>query len=137
MYYFRIFILCLMVFVFSACHKEESVSKRHITDKMKQERNQSIVHEVLKENKSADFFYLNGIIFLNAENVDWVKNINQTIGEEIAEIKEQTVDPENFNEGSASKLASGTKIYKLANHPGPIYLAVVDGKTIPYLGLIK
>lgn len=67
---------------------------------------------------------------MNLQDLGW----NETLQKYFTK---QTVDSKQFNGGTASKLAVGTKIYKLANHPGPVYLAVVDGETIPYLGLME
>ncbi|MED4850810.1 hypothetical protein NST11_04865 [Caldifermentibacillus hisashii] len=132
----------LCVILLTVCNADETKTKHQSAggeinlNKVEPTGNVTI-REVLEENKDADIFYLNRMVFINAENIDWVKNIDQTIGEEVAQIKKQTVDPEQFDGGTASKLAVGTKIYKLANHPGPVYLAVVDGETIPYLGLME
>lgn len=45
--------------------------------------------DFLKDRK-ADIFVLDDIVYSNVENIDWVKELEYTIGEEIGEITKQT-----------------------------------------------
>jgi hypothetical protein len=88
--------------------------------------------EVLTEN--ADIFVLNGIVYINAEDVEWVNEQDFTLGEEVGEIKKQTTNSDEFENYTASKLEVGTKIYETVEK-GDIYIVIVDDKEIRYLGL--
>ena len=88
--------------------------------------------EVLTEN--ADIFVLNGIVYINAEDVEWVYEQDFTLGEQVGEIKKQTTNSDEFENYTASKLEVGTKIYETVEK-GDIYIVIVDDKEIRYLGL--
>lgn len=90
--------------------------------------------DILLNNKDADIFVLNGIVYKNAEDIDWVNSKKLTLGEEVVEIKKQTKDSEAFENGFATKLPIGTKIYEPVEK-GDIYIAIVEDKEMRYLGL--
>ena len=92
--------------------------------------------EVLAGNADADIFVANNTVYVNAENIDWVKELNLTLGNIELEIISQSNKGEDFVEGTASKLPVGTKIYKPVEK-GNIYIAVVDGAEIRYLGWVE
>ena len=82
-------------------------------------------------NADADIFFLEGIVYSNVEDVDWVQELDYAVGEEVAEITKQSNKAWNFKSGTANKLPVGTKIYRTASG---FYIAIVEGKEIPYLG---
>jgi hypothetical protein len=90
--------------------------------------------EILADNENADIFFLNGIVYSNAEHIEWVNEKELTLGEEVGEIKEQTSNSDEFENYSATLLPVGTKIYQPVEK-GDIYIVRVDGKEIRYLGL--
>ncbi|MFZ3579637.1 hypothetical protein [Virgibacillus sp. DJP39] len=90
--------------------------------------------EILSKNKDADIFLLNGVVYSNAEDIEWVNEQELTSDEEVGEIKKQTKDSKAFENYSATKLPVGTKLYKPVKK-GDIYIVKVDGKEIRYLGL--
>jgi hypothetical protein len=92
------------------------------------------VEEILQNNKDADIFMLNGVVYTNAEDIEWVNAKKLTLGEEVVEISKQTTDSNKIENGTATKLPVGTKIYEPLEK-GDIYIAVVEGKEIRYLGL--
>lgn len=94
------------------------------------------VADILLDNTDADILLLNGIVYKNAVDIAWVNEEDLTLGKEVAVIKKQTKDAEEFTDGVATKLNVGTKIYKSVGN-GNIYIAVVKGKEIRYLGLIE
>lgn len=94
--------------------------------------------DILSSNKDADIFLVNDIVYSNAQNIEWVNEGELKLGEEVAEISKQTLDAKQFNHGTASKLAVGTKIYRPSGTKGSlIYIAVVNGEEIRYLGLME
>ncbi|MEW9674487.1 hypothetical protein [Ammoniphilus sp. 3BR4] len=93
--------------------------------------------EILSTNRNADIFVVEGVVYSNADNVDWVKELDLNIGEEVIQITKQTNNGKEFENGTATKLPVGTKIYNSVEKHGPIYIAVVNGKEVRYLGLIE
>lgn len=93
--------------------------------------------ELLAANKNADIFATIDVVYKNAENVSWVNDLELSLGDEYVEITKQSTNPEEFESGTASRLPVGTKIYNPAKENGPILIAVVKGKKIPYLGVIE
>ncbi|CAM3815304.1 hypothetical protein [Alkalicoccus chagannorensis] len=93
--------------------------------------------EILSSSPDADIFKAGGIIYSNAEDIDWVMEEELTLDEEVLEITEQSNHGEDFENGTATELPVGTKIYDHHEGRGPIYTAVVDDKEIRYLGLIE
>jgi hypothetical protein len=85
-------------------------------------------------DKDADIFMLNDVIYINAEDIELVNEEKLSLGEEVLEIKKQTNESSEFVDGVATKLNVGTKIYESFGK-GDIYIALVDGKEIRYLGL--
>ncbi|WP_047985816.1 hypothetical protein [Ornithinibacillus californiensis] len=90
--------------------------------------------EILADNENADIFVINGIVYSNADHIEWVNEKELTLGEEVGEIKKQTSNSDEFENYSATLLPVGTKIYQPVEK-GDIYIVRVDGKEIRYLGL--
>lgn len=69
--------------------------------------------EIIKENEDADIFQWNdGLVYLNASNIERVQELELTKGEELGEITRQTTNKWLFKDGAATQLPVGTKIYK-------------------------
>ncbi|MFC4408878.1 hypothetical protein ACFOZY_00370 [Chungangia koreensis] len=118
-----------MTLLLSSCNTKETNQLNNI------ETGNPTVEEILVENENADIFLLNGIVYSNAEQIDWVVNQELTVGQEVLEITKQTSDSHDFSNGSATKLPVGTKIYEKIDGNGDIVIAIVEGKEIRYLGL--
>ena len=82
-------------------------------------------------NADADIFVLEGIVYSNVEDVDWVQESDYTLGKQVDEITKQSSKAWNFNNGTSNKLPVGTKIY--ATDLGFV-IAIIEGEEIPYLG---
>lgn len=93
--------------------------------------------EILSDDKDADIFFMDGTVYTNAKDIEWVNEEELTIGEKVGEIQNQTDDSEEFENFTASKLPAGTEIYELEEKKGPIYIVKLDGEKIPYLGLVE
>ncbi|RYI27618.1 hypothetical protein EVU96_17755 [Bacillus infantis] len=83
---------------------------------------------------SADIFLLDGIVYSNAQGVDWVSDLEYQLGDQIGEITKITDKARSFKNGTANILPVGTKIYETDT---PAYIANVDGEEIPYLKQIE
>lgn len=90
--------------------------------------------DILAENPDADIFVMDDYVFSNAEHVEWVKQQEYELGEQVGEITKQTSDSWRFKEGTASKLPIGTKIFETN---APFYIAVVDGEEKAYIQLVE
>ena len=86
------------------------------------------------DNDDADIFVLDDIVYSNAEDVEWVSDLDYKVGEEIAEITKQADSAFGFSDNTANKLPVGTKIYETWT---PAYIAIVDGREIAYLQMIE
>ncbi|WP_421378094.1 hypothetical protein ACOJQI_12115 [Bacillus salacetis] len=84
--------------------------------------------------EDADIFFLGDHVYSNAEDLDWVSELDYELGEELGEITSQADKASKFKDGTANKLPVGTKIY---NTDTPAYIAVVDGEEIPYLKMVE
>lgn len=86
------------------------------------------------KNADTDIFVLGDIVYSNVQNVEWVQELDYVIGKQIGEITKQTDDPGGFKNGTSNKLPIGTKIFETDT---PVYIAIVEGKQIPYIKMIE
>jgi len=84
--------------------------------------------------EDADIFQLNGVVYSNADDVEWVLKTNYTVGDEIGEITKQSDEARSFSNGTANVLPVGTKIY---DTDAPFLIVVINDKEIPYLPMIE
>jgi len=126
------FILCLAIL--AGCNQYEGSSSGKSNEKY--ETHNPTAEEILSQNPDADIFQLNGIIYSNASNVEWVQAEELTIGETIGTITKQYTDGLTFEEEIATKLPVGTEIFKPLKGGG-ILIAKLNDKEIRYLGLIE
>lgn len=85
-------------------------------------------------SSDSDIFILDGIVYSNAQDLEWVKELTYILGEQVGEVTKRTDKAMNFKSGTSNKLPVGTKIYKTDTLA---YIVVVDGKEIPYLGMYE
>jgi hypothetical protein len=90
--------------------------------------------EMLSQDENADIFVMDGYVFSNAAHMEWIKDHEYELGEQLGELTKQTTDSWRFKEGTASKLPVGTKIYETN---APFYIAIVNGEEIPYIKLVE
>ncbi|WNF24927.1 hypothetical protein [Mesobacillus jeotgali] len=83
---------------------------------------------------NADIFLLDGYVFSNAQDVKWVTDLDYELGVQIGEITEQEDKASKFKNGTANILPVGTKIYETDT---PAYVAIINGKEIPYLKMVE
>ncbi|WP_186671766.1 hypothetical protein [Sporosarcina sp. BP05] len=85
-------------------------------------------------SSDADIFVLDSIVYSNAQDLEWLKELPYIVGEQVGEITKQTSKAWKFKSGTSNKLPVGTKIYKTDTLA---YIVVVDGKEIPYVGMYE
>lgn len=73
-------------------------------------------------------------MFSNAQDVEWVTDLDYELGVQVGEITEQEDKASKFKNGTANILPVGTKIYETNT---PAYVAIVNGKEIPYLKMVE
>jgi len=93
--------------------------------------------EILTIDKDADIFLIGDVVYKNAEEIEWVRELNLTLGEKSGVIKKNTNNISEFENYTATKLPIGTVIYSPVEKKGPIKIVIVDNKEIRYLGLIE
>ncbi|WP_102346112.1 hypothetical protein [Bacillus sp. Marseille-P3661] len=84
--------------------------------------------------ENADIFVLDGYVFSNAQDVEWVTELEYELGEEVGVITKQADRTSQFKDGAANKLPMGTKIFETDT---PAYIAIVKGEEIPYLKMVE
>jgi hypothetical protein len=85
-------------------------------------------------NQNADIFYFGGVVYSNAEHLDWAKERKYTKTELLGVITKQTSQADEFVEGAANKLFVGTKIFETDTE---IFVAIADGKEIRYIKMVE
>lgn len=92
--------------------------------------------EILSENPTADLFIMNGIVYVNAADTDWVTELELSIeGNPLGEIK-QTQVTSIWQDFDATILEVGTKIYAFPNR-SDLVIAVQGENLIPYIEMIE
>ncbi|MCA1011698.1 hypothetical protein [Halobacillus halophilus] len=86
------------------------------------------------DNENADIVLLGGVIYSNAQDVEWVQELDYKIDEQIGEVTKKTDKGSNFTNGTANKLPVGVKLYDTNTQ---VNIAIVNDKHIPYLKMIE
>ena len=129
----KTYLLIIAVLLLSACNAQSS---KDVEEEEYTTRNPT-AEDILSSSPDADVFMAEGIIYSNAEEIDWVMELDLSLGEEVIEITKQTNNSSEFENGTATELPVGTKIYEPNEKRGAIYIAIVGGKEIRYIGLIE
>ncbi|WP_073202345.1 hypothetical protein [Gracilibacillus kekensis] len=125
----RQLILLIAIIILTACNNQT-------TENLEQQTGNPTAEDILTENKNADLFVLNNVVYSNAESIEWVKEKELTIGKKVAEIQKQTSDKEELDNYAATKLSVGTEIYEPLENSN-IFIVKADGKEVRYLGLVE
>ncbi len=67
---------------------------------------------ILKDNPNSDFFIMNSTVYINALDIEWIKEIPLKEGIVLGKINNTGVK-NNFKDWDATKLDIGTVIYEL------------------------
>ncbi|MDC3417723.1 hypothetical protein [Aquibacillus salsiterrae] len=86
------------------------------------------------QNDNADIFLLDGYVYSNAQDVEWVTELEYEVGDQIGEITKQADKASQFNNETANRLPIGTKIFETNT---PAYIAIVNGEEILYLKMVE
>lgn len=89
---------------------------------------------VYAEDKNADFFVYEDTVYINAQDVEWVRNMQLTAGEQAGEIKRTDVN-KGFEDWDATVLEPGTVIYE--SDASEILLAEDGDELVPYLKYVE
>lgn len=89
---------------------------------------------VYAEDKNADFFVYEDTVYINAQDVEWVRNMQLTAGEQAGEIKRTDVT-KGFEDWDATVLEPGTVIYE--SDASEILLAEDGDELVPYLKYVE
>lgn len=90
--------------------------------------------QVYSDDNNVDMFIYEDIVYINAADVDWVKNETFDKGDRIGEISESGITSD-FNNWDATVLPVGTEIYESDN--AQILLANSGEQLIPYLKWVE
>lgn len=98
-------------------------------------KNNASPKKILQNNPEADFLIVDNIVYLNAADVIWIKELTLEVGGLLGKI-ERTHVKENFTNWDATILDVNTEIYQVAQR-NDILLAKVGTEFIPYLKFIE
>ncbi|MGP4072641.1 hypothetical protein ACTWQB_08820 [Piscibacillus sp. B03] len=90
---------------------------------------------ILQENPEADILYVNGIVYKNASDIEWVVDSDYEKGDDLGIVEKQVKDPEGFRDLTATHLLVGTPLYEAENVSGDVIVAETDEGDLPYLAL--
>ncbi|SDN63163.1 hypothetical protein [Alkalicoccus daliensis] len=129
----KLYVLIVVILLLAACEIQPDNNEGNAEETI----GNPTAEEVLSSSPDADIFMAGDIIYSNAEDIDWVMEADLTLGEEVMEITKQSTNIQEFESGTATELPVGTKIFDHNEHRGAIYIAVVEGEEIRYIGLIE
>ncbi|AQY52373.1 hypothetical protein PWEIH_08326 [Listeria weihenstephanensis FSL R9-0317] len=93
--------------------------------------------EILNADIDADIFQLNSIVY--ETNIDWVNELELTKNVQIGEIKtsfSKKKSVRNFDNGDATILAKGTKVFNVKERDD-VLIVEVNGETKKYYALTE
>lgn len=134
--YFGILICCLLMISCNSETIDNRTSKITANINIIENANPT-PEEVLLNNSDADIFLIGDVVYINAEDIEWVKELDLTIGDKSGEIRKNTNNSSEFVSYTATKLPIGTVIYTPVEKKGPIKIVIMDNKEIRYLGMIE
>lgn len=88
--------------------------------------------EVLSEDSKADIFQFNDTIYKS--DVAWAEKTEVTQNKKVGEIKRNSSDRDDFDNGTATKLSKGTALYSTKER-NEILLVSFNGKLKKYVAL--
>lgn len=93
--------------------------------------------DILKDNKDADFFQFNNVIYINVESSPHINTKNFHKGKQIGEIIDQSNDAKQISDGIATKLPPGTIIYQTIGKGLSILSIEIDDEIMIYMALLN
>lgn len=94
--------------------------------------------EILYQNKDADIFVFNDLVYVNADNIEWVKALELKTGEKVGAITKSYKKGSKFENGTATKLPINTEIYKATgDRSNEVLLVKLGNRIIRSLALVE
>lgn len=90
---------------------------------------------VIKDDPDADFFVMNNTVYINAEDINWVKELSLSEGEILGEINESGVNSE-FKNWDSTVIDVDIIIYECIERKDLVLVKTMDG-FIPYLRWVE
>lgn len=138
-------IICLAV-ILTGCSKNSYTSQNGLVSSMpdKEPKTSNGVYtthnptpeEILNQTPNADIFLYKDAVVQNAKEIEWVKKLKLSKGELIGEIISQYKKGRKFEQGMATKLPIGTRVYK-SKERSEVLLVEISGKYLKYLMLLE
>src|SRR5690625_1623784 len=125
-----ILVICLMIFI-AGCKLPGAESEETETI------GNPTATDILENDHEADIFQYNNLIYTNASTIDWVQEDTYEKGPKITEIQKQSVESNEFSDGTASKLPVGTQVYQIVGNGQLLLMVEKDDEEIIYLALIE
>lgn len=97
--------------------------------------NNSSPAELYKQDNSIDFIVYNKTAYVNASNLDWVKELNLESNKKLGEI-ERTGVFKKFIDYDATLLEVGTEFYSVIDRDDFV-LVITDNKMVPYYAYVE
>ncbi|MDQ0877671.1 hypothetical protein QFZ77_006330 [Paenibacillus sp. V4I3] len=125
-----VFILLLMCFITTGCTKDEIL----ITSEQTKTIGNPTAQEVLRMDPNANVFMCKDTIY-NA-GIPWVDELKLTKDIQVTEITHQSNNGKAFKNGTANKLAVGTKIFRVKER-NDILIAETERGDIRFYQLVE
>ncbi|MFB4169428.1 hypothetical protein [Virgibacillus sp. JSM 102003] len=98
--------------------------------------------DILKGNPDADILKLDGLIYSNVSDREWLDDNRYTKGEKIGEIKKQTTATWWFRNFFATKLPKGTKIFmsngkEYGEYPPSLVIVEINNEELVYQAMVE
>lgn len=124
-------VMCLGLLVTTGCQMRTAESEETVTI------GNPTAADILEDDREADIFQYNNLIYTNASTIDWVQEDTYEKGPEIDEVRKQSMESDDFSDGTASKLPVGTKIFQVVGNGQLLLMVEKDDQQIVYLALIE
>jgi len=124
-----VFVLFIALFILTGCTEVQERSLVRSTG--------VTALEILDRDPAADIFQLDGVVYGNASEIDWVRQKTLTAGKKVGIVEQLYQAGQPFEDRTATRLPVGAEIFEPAEDAGHILIVKVEGKEIRYLGLIE
>lgn len=122
--------ICLILLI-SGCKSPTAENEKTVTT------GNPTAADILDDDHEADIFQYNNLIYINASTIEWVQEDTYEKGPEIEEIRKQSVESDEYTDGTASKLPIGTKVFQVVGNGQLLLMIEKNGEEIIYLALIE
>lgn len=124
-------VICLVLLFSTGCQMRTVESDETITI------GNPTAADILNDDHEADIFQYNNLIYTNASTIEWVQENTYERGPEIYDVRKQSIESDEFSDGTASKLPVGTRIFQVVGNGQVLLMVEKDGEEVVYLALIE